>query len=83
MVDGYGGDKTFELINEYRDSRIRYIFNKDDRGASHARNTGLFFPLSIFWTISRSVNIWLWIFTAVLIALMSYLCISAAKKGLG
>lgn len=43
----------------------------------------LFFPLSIFWTAGWGISIWLWLLSAFLIALMSYLSIDAARKGLG
>lgn len=41
VVDGYGKDRTRELVNEYRDPRIIYIFNENDIGASSARNAGI------------------------------------------
>ncbi len=40
IVDDASSDDTAILVNEYKDSRIKYIYNQKNQGANYCRNVG-------------------------------------------
>jgi len=41
IIDDGSDDDTAEIVNQFQDSRIKYIRHKQNKGASSARNTGI------------------------------------------
>lgn len=41
VIDDYSTDNTQEIVNDFKDSRIKYMLNERTKGAQGARNTGI------------------------------------------
>ena len=59
VVDDGSTDNTEEIVNAYKDRRIRYIRHEVNRGAGAARNTGLKLSRGAFIAFQDSDDEWL------------------------
>ncbi|WPR77827.1 glycosyltransferase family 2 protein [Algoriphagus sp. NG3] len=58
VVDDYSTDDTKELVCSYKDERIRYLQNRNVKGAQGARNTGLNEAVGDWIAMLDSDDVW-------------------------
>ena len=59
VVDDGSTDSTPELMDSIADDRLRYIQQKENRGAAHARNTGVEQAVSEWIAFQDSDDLWM------------------------
>lgn len=59
VVDDYSTDNTKEIVNSFRDNRIKYIVNSHSKGVSGARNTGILMSKGEWIAFLDSDDVWL------------------------
>lgn len=59
IIDDYSEDKTAEVVQGYKDSRIKYLTNKKSKGAQGARNTGLYAANGEWVALLDSDDVWM------------------------
>ncbi|MCM1251253.1 MAG: glycosyltransferase [Clostridium sp.] len=59
IVDDGSTDDTAQIVNEYKDSRLRYLVTEKRRGANHARNIGIQNAVGEYIAFQDSDDVWL------------------------
>ncbi|MCM1425830.1 MAG: glycosyltransferase [Eubacterium sp.] len=59
IVDDGSTDNTAQIVNEYKDSRLRYLVTEKRRGANHARNIGIQNAVGEYIAFQDSDDVWL------------------------
>lgn len=58
VVDDFSTDNTYEIVNRYKDKRIKYIKNERNKGANGARNTGILLAKGDYIAFQDSDDEW-------------------------
>ncbi len=58
IVDDGSDDNTNEIVNDYKDDRIKYIRNRDRKGACYSRNLGMQNAMGEYFCFLDSDCIW-------------------------